>query len=373
MSTPVNPLFPGKHFIGTVLGALDAKVEMSGEMTRRYLQRAAMAGIIIGLFYATSYAVVAAFEAVSVGASTLEPIGRIAGALTFGWALVFIHYSKSELLTSNMMIVSIGGYHRRTSWQRALRLLGLCYLGNAIGAVVYAPFLVFWLTPTPPAWRGRRPFEQAAVALAVGLLGWVTLERPPAAVEGPSIAFLGFPLVVWAAFRLGQRETATCVVLLSAIALWGTFAPGAPANEVVLLVQSFAAVLAITGAAVAALAFQHRQLQVDLEDRVALRTTELARSNAALHREMDQREAVDQALRASEQRLLEAQAVAHIGSWEWDIGHNTVWWSDELCRIYGTPGSTPSYEEFLARVHPEDRAEVEAIVRRAFEDHAPFV
>ena len=247
------------------------------------------------------------------------------------------------------------------------------WLGNAVGAVVYAPFLVFWLTHTPPAWRGRRPFEQVAVALAIGLLGWVTLERPPAGVEGPSIAFLGFPLVVWAAFRLGQRETATCVVLLSAIALWGTFAPGLPANQVVLLVQSFAAVLATTGAAVAALAFQHRQLQVDLEDRVALRTTELARSNAALHREMDQREAVDRALRASEQRLLEAQAVAHIGSWEWDIGHNTVWWSDELCRIYGTPGSTPSYEEFLTRVHPDDRAEVEAIVRRAFEDHAPFM
>ena len=144
MTSPANPLFPGKHFIGTVLGALDAKVEMSGEMTRRYLQRAAMAGIIIGLFYATSYAVVAAFEAVEVGGSTLAPLGRIAGALTFGWALVFIHYSKSELLTSNMMIVSIGGYHRRTSWQRALRLLGLCYLGNAIGGLFVA--LPFWLS-----------------------------------------------------------------------------------------------------------------------------------------------------------------------------------------------------------------------------------
>ena len=149
MTSQVNPLFPGKHFIGTVLGALDAKVEMSGEMTRRYLQRAAMAGILIGLFYATSYAVVAAFDAVQVGGSTLQPIGRIAGALTFGWALVFIHYSKSELLTSNMMIVSIGAYHRRTTWQRALRLLGLCYLGNAIGGFFVAlPFLFSTVTRT---------------------------------------------------------------------------------------------------------------------------------------------------------------------------------------------------------------------------------
>ena len=36
-------LFPGRKFISTVLEALDTKTEMSGEMTRRYLQRAAMA------------------------------------------------------------------------------------------------------------------------------------------------------------------------------------------------------------------------------------------------------------------------------------------------------------------------------------------
>ena len=41
-------LFPGKRFISTVLEALDTKTAMSGEMTRRYLQRAAMAGVIIG-------------------------------------------------------------------------------------------------------------------------------------------------------------------------------------------------------------------------------------------------------------------------------------------------------------------------------------
>jgi formate/nitrite transporter FocA (FNT family) len=175
MTSQVNPLFPGKHFIGTVLGALDAKVEMSGAMTRRYLQRAAMAGIIIGLFYATSYAVVAAFDAVRVGGSTLQPIGRIAGALTFGWALVFIHYSKSELLTSNMMIVSIGAYHRRTTWRRALRLLGLCYLGNAIGGFFVAlPFLFSTVTTS------AMPLMQHAVDtklayVSAGPSGWTDL------------------------------------------------------------------------------------------------------------------------------------------------------------------------------------------------------
>ena len=143
MSPVANPLFPGKHFIGTVLEALETKTAMSGELTRRYLQRAAMAGVVIGLLYATNFAIIAAFEAVQLGEASLRPLGKMAGALAFGWALVFIHYSKSELLTSNMMIVSIGAYHGRIGWWRALRLLSLCYIGNFLGGLFMALLLRF--------------------------------------------------------------------------------------------------------------------------------------------------------------------------------------------------------------------------------------
>jgi formate/nitrite transporter FocA (FNT family) len=143
MSVITNPLFPGKQFIGTVLEALETKTAMSGELARRYLQRAAMAGVIISLLYATNFAMIAAFDAVQTGETTLRSLGRIAGALAFGWALVFIHYSKSELLTSNMMIVSIGAYHRRIGWWRALRLLSLCYIGNFLGGLFMALLLRF--------------------------------------------------------------------------------------------------------------------------------------------------------------------------------------------------------------------------------------
>jgi len=143
MSVISNPLFPGKHFIGTVLEALETKTAMSGELTRRYLQRAAMAGFIIGLFYMTNYAIIAAFDVVQAGEATLRSLGKMAGALTFGWALVFIHYSKSELLTSNMMVVSIGAYHRRIGWLKAFRLLSLCYVGNFLGGLFIALLLRF--------------------------------------------------------------------------------------------------------------------------------------------------------------------------------------------------------------------------------------
>ncbi len=79
-------------------------------------------------------------------------------------------------------------------------------------------------------------------------------------------------------------------------------------------------------------------------------------------------------LAATRSRLDESQRVAGIGSWEWDIANNHVVWSDELFRIYGLePGETePSYAEFLARVHPDDREAVDARNRKAFADHRPF-
>jgi formate/nitrite transporter FocA (FNT family) len=134
MTTPdTSHLFPGKQFISTVLEALDTKTAMSGGLRRRYLQRSGMAGIIIGIFYTVNYTVIAAFRDVD---QSLRPIGVLVGALMFGWALVFIYYSKSELLTSNMMIVSIGAYHRRTRWSQALRLLVLCFAGNLLGGLL---------------------------------------------------------------------------------------------------------------------------------------------------------------------------------------------------------------------------------------------
>lgn len=174
--TDARPLFPGKHFISTVLDALEVKTEMSGFLARRYLQRAAMAGILIGVLYATNYAIIAAFDQIDVGGTTLRPLGRIVGALVFGWALVFIYYSKSELLTSNMMIVSIGAYHRRTTWGRALRLLGLCLLGNFLGGLLVAVLLrLSTITSGAPHAEMVAAVDHKLAYLTDGVTGWTDL------------------------------------------------------------------------------------------------------------------------------------------------------------------------------------------------------
>lgn len=73
-------------------------------------------------------------------------------------------------------------------------------------------------------------------------------------------------------------------------------------------------------------------------------------------------------------QLAQAQAIAHIGSWEWDVPANTVTWSDELFRIYGLEPDTflASYEAFLELVHPDDREFVSTEINSAYSGHEPF-
>jgi PAS domain S-box-containing protein len=72
-------------------------------------------------------------------------------------------------------------------------------------------------------------------------------------------------------------------------------------------------------------------------------------------------------LELKEARLADAQRIAEVGDWDWDVDADTLLWSDQVYRIFALdPESVEvSYALFLARVHPDDRAAVEAAVARA--------
>ncbi|MGZ3476715.1 MAG: ATP-binding protein [Polyangiales bacterium] len=91
---------------------------------------------------------------------------------------------------------------------------------------------------------------------------------------------------------------------------------------------------------------------------------------------IDISESVEAAAKAEKMRrlLAEAQRVAHVGSWEWDVATNTVTWSDEMFRIYDLTPSTfgGTFEGFLSRVAPEDVALTKEAVFAAYRDPKPF-
>ncbi|MBI3003966.1 MAG: PAS domain S-box protein [Ignavibacteriales bacterium] len=74
-----------------------------------------------------------------------------------------------------------------------------------------------------------------------------------------------------------------------------------------------------------------------------------------------------------ERMLRRGEQLGGMGSWHWDVASNTVIWSDELYNIYGIKTGTPlTYEIFLDRVHPDDRARISAVVSEALKEQKPF-
>ena len=113
----------------------------------------------------------------------------------------------------------------------------------------------------------------------------------------------------------------------------------------------------------------------DLELRVAERTAELTRANEDLSREIAERKRAEGRLRQSQSYLAEAQKLTHTGSWVWQVaGREAVHLSEEWYRIYGfePEGGSPSWEQRLQRIHPEDRAKWQEEIDRAVREKSDY-
>jgi len=112
-----------------------------------------------------------------------------------------------------------------------------------------------------------------------------------------------------------------------------------------------------------------------LERSLRISSAEMAELYEELRRSSESELAAERdKLRESERRLGEAQQLARLGSWEWDVGANVVEWSAGMRSVFGLAPDDPvgGYESFLDRVHPDDRALVRARIGDALVDHRPF-
>lgn len=79
-------------------------------------------------------------------------------------------------------------------------------------------------------------------------------------------------------------------------------------------------------------------------------------------------------LASNERRMVEAQRIAHVGSWDWITGKDRLFWSEETSRIFGSSTSITisKINNFYNLVHPDDRSQVRALFQQVIKSPAPF-
>ena len=218
----------------------------------------------------------------------------------------------------------------------------LWWIGDAMGALVVAPLILVWSR------RPERRLPRARIIEGLALLGLLTALS--------ALVFLGgfwryphllFPVLIVATLRFGQVGAVTGSFVVTALAVAGAVDGSTPITErsTTEIVQILEGLLG--GVAVALL---------------------------VLGAVLAERASADERAARAFASLTEAQALAHVGSWTWDIPADRVTWSDELYRIYGlVPGAIEvDFASFIRRVHPEDRSFVRGAVEHALADREPF-
>jgi len=216
------------------------------------------------------------------------------------------------------------------------------WLGDTTSDLLIAPLIILWSIASKRRWNRREAVEVGILLLLLFVLseavfgGWLTIS-----VRNYPIAFICGAIVIWTAFRFTQRETATGIFILSAIAIWGTlhsFGPFAAEteNQSLLALQYWTAVVTITAMALSAGMAEHGR--------------------------------AEEALRQSEARTNLAANAANLGLWLWNIRDDELWATEKWRRLFGFAESEPlDIGQWLQVVHPADRERMKQRVQHVLE------
>jgi PAS domain S-box-containing protein len=212
----------------------------------------------------------------------------------------------------------------------------LFWVGDAMGDLIVASLVLVvasqWLSRRLP--RLRVAEGATLLALLVGLSCFVFLAgywRYPHVL---------FPLYIWAVLRFGQFGAVSSSFTVAASAIAGAVGGQTPlahasGTNVVLILEGLLAAVTISVLLLGAV------------------LAERARAEGA---------------------LAEAQALARLGNWSWDVGTSSVTWSDELYRLFGLEPQSQRFglEGYLELLHPDDRERARRVIDRAYATGEPF-
>jgi integral membrane sensor domain MASE1 len=189
----------------------------------------------------------------------------------FKFAFLAAMISTMVSATWGVTSLAIAGFAKWSDY-RAIWLTW--WLGDAAGDLIVAPLLILWALHVRVSWSKAKLAEFVLLLLSVFLVGHVVFGGLfLSGTKNYPLEFLSFPILIWAAFRFGQREAATAMFLLSAIAIRGTLMGLGPfvqprQNDSLLLLQAFMGVTSVMILGLATVVSEQKGAESNLEKMV---------------------------------------------------------------------------------------------------------
>lgn len=194
-------------------------------------------------------------------------IDRIQDVIGFVLVSLLCTTIGASLGTTTLMLTGNG------QWQFFGPIWFTWWIGDLLGALVVAPLLMTWTGSRTRGLDRKTAFEGLSLLLLVSTVTWFVFSSlPPNGVFHQAMIYVIFPFVIWAALRFGQRGATLVITIVSGIAIWGTASGMGPfslesKNDSLVLLQTFMAVVALTGLVLAAAMLERRKAAEGLRQR----------------------------------------------------------------------------------------------------------
>ena len=224
-------------------------------------------------------------------------------------------------------------------------------ISNAVTTVVLVPALLLGahhlFVRRPRAPSPRRVMEAALVGACTVALGIFVFDQAPAGPNAsPALLYAPIPLLIWAALRFGLGGISVSMLIITALAIWGTMRGHGP----------FLA-------------------QTPVENSLALQLFLLVTATPLmlLAVVIEEERRSKEALRESANLMGLAAEAGNLAMWVWDVSGNDVWMTEPSRSLFGL--ESDARLDFAAtsdRVHPDDRAAREGAITRALQTRGEY-